>query len=61
MEMILTSATVSAEKLEQWGFLSQVLPAHEVIEAAKKCACTIAGQSSPVVQLAKQSILNGQH
>lgn len=59
MEMILTSSTMTGEELHQRGLVSAVFEADEVLSGALACAEKIASFSTPVVQLAKQSILNG--
>ncbi len=59
MEIILTSATVSGEELHRLGVVAQTFPEDEVLDAAIACASKIASRSAPVVQLAKQAILNG--
>jgi len=60
MDLILTSSTISATELYSLGGLSRILPAEEVRTEALASATKIASKSSPVVKLAKQSILNGK-
>lgn len=60
MDLILTSATISAAELYSLGGISRVLPVEEVRATALASASKIASKSNPVVKLAKQSILNGE-
>ena len=60
MELVLTGNTMSAIEAERYGIVTRLFPAHEVLEAAKNCARTIAAHSGPVVQLAKQAVINGE-
>ena len=60
MEMILTGEPATAVELEKLGVVTRALPAEEVLDAALKCARTIAAKSSPVIKLAKQAILIGE-
>ena len=59
MEMILTGEPATAAELEKYGVVTRALPAEEVLDAALKCARTIAAKSGPVIQIAKQAMLAG--
>jgi enoyl-CoA hydratase len=57
-EMVYTSQNVLAEQLHAWGSVSQVVPADELLGAARELAGKIAAKSPTVIRAAKES-LNG--
>lgn len=59
MKLILTGSSVPATQFSAYIPGLHVLPAAEVLPAAKQCAKDIAGKSRPVIALAKQAILAG--
>jgi enoyl-CoA hydratase len=56
--MIYTCEPVTAEQLQTWGSVWQVVPAAELMDSANELAGTIAAKSGPVIRKAKWS-LNG--
>jgi enoyl-CoA hydratase/carnithine racemase len=58
MDMILTSSTISGRELEQFGLVARAFPLDDLYTSTMTAAHKIASQSVPVVQLAKQAILN---
>lgn len=60
MKLILTGSSLPATQLSAYIPGLHVLPAAEVLPAAKQCAKDIAEKSGPVVALAKQAILAGK-
>ena len=59
MELILTGTALPATQFSAHIPGLHVLPTTEVLSAAKACAKQIAGNSAPVVALAKHAILTG--
>lgn len=59
MKLILTGTTLIATQFLAYIPGLHVLPALEVLPAAKHCARDIAKKSGPVIALAKQAILAG--
>ena len=57
-EMVYTSQNVLAEQLQAWGSVSRVVPADELLGAARELAGKIAAKSPTVIRAAKES-LNG--
>jgi enoyl-CoA hydratase len=57
MELVLTGAPIDAAMAERLGLVNTVVPAAEVIEAAKALALKIAAKPPLSVKLAKQAIL----
>jgi enoyl-CoA hydratase len=57
-EMVYTSANATAEQLHAWGSVSRVVPADELLDAARELAASIAAKSPTVIRAAKES-LNG--
>ena len=57
-EMVYTSQNALAEQLLAWGSISQVVPADELLGAARELAGKIAAKSPTVIRAAKES-LNG--
>ncbi|RDW73352.1 hypothetical protein BP6252_07259 [Coleophoma cylindrospora] len=60
MDMILNSLTITGEELRHYGLVAQTFPTDALLPAAMAAAQKIAARSSPVVQLAKQAILNAE-
>jgi enoyl-CoA hydratase/carnithine racemase len=60
MDMILTSSTVTGKELEMLGVVARTFSVDELMKETMASAIKIASRSSPVVQLAKQAILNGR-
>lgn len=58
MHMILTSSTMTGKELEQLGLIAQAFPLNELYGATVAAARKIASRSMPVLQLAKQAVLN---
>ncbi|CZT07548.1 related to enoyl-CoA hydratase precursor, mitochondrial [Rhynchosporium agropyri] len=58
MHMILTSSTITGKQLEQLGLVAQAFPPNELYGATVAAARKIASRSMPVIQLAKQAVLN---
>jgi len=58
MDMILTSSTMSGKDLEQLGLVARAFPVDQLHAETMAAAHKIASKSVPVVQLAKQAILN---
>jgi enoyl-CoA hydratase len=56
--MVYTCEPVTAEQLESWGSVWQVVPAERLMDTARELAGTIASKSGPVIRKAKWS-LNG--
>ena len=56
MEWILTGRRFSAIEAEKAGLVSRVVPADKLIDEAIKLAEEIASLSSPVIQIAKESV-----
>ncbi|KAF7507356.1 hypothetical protein GJ744_010673 [Endocarpon pusillum] len=59
MKLILTGSSLLATQFSAYLPGLHVLPAAEVLPAAKQCAKDIAEKSGPVVALAQQAILIG--
>lgn len=60
MDMILTSSTISGKELRRLGLVSQTWPIEELFDGTMAAAHKIASLSTPVVQLAKAAILEGE-
>ncbi|KAF8849267.1 ClpP/crotonase [Acephala macrosclerotiorum] len=60
MDMILTSSTVSGKELERLGLVARAFPLNRLYSETIDAAHKIASKSAPVVQLAKQAILNSE-
>ena len=56
--MVYTSATVTADELQAYGSVLQVVPREQLRDAAMEVAATIAAKSPTVIRAAKES-LNG--
>jgi len=55
-QLILTGEPIDARRAEAWGILSEVVPALELQDAARRTAERIAAQAPVAVQVAKQLI-----
>ncbi|RDW87437.1 hypothetical protein BP5796_03131 [Coleophoma crateriformis] len=60
MDMILNSLTITGEELRHYGLVAQTFPTDALLPATMAAAQKIASRSTPVVQLAKQAILNAE-
>ncbi|CZR58230.1 related to enoyl-CoA hydratase precursor, mitochondrial [Phialocephala subalpina] len=60
MDMILTSSTMSGKELERLGLVARAFPLDKLYTSTIDAAHKIASKSVPVVQLAKQAILNSE-
>ena len=56
MDMCLTGRTIGAEEAERAGLVSRIVPVADLLTEALAIASTIAGFSSPVVMMAKESV-----
>jgi enoyl-CoA hydratase len=56
MEMCLTGRMMDAEEAERSGLVSRIVPAAELVEDALKTARSIAGMSTPVAMMVKESV-----
>jgi enoyl-CoA hydratase len=59
MEFVLTGDSATGLEFERLGVVNKVFPQAEVIPSAMKLAERIAIMSSPVIKIAKQSVLAG--
>ena len=56
MDMCLTGRTMGVEEAERTGLVSRIVPVADLLTEAISTASTIAGFSSPVVMMAKESV-----
>ena len=56
MEMCLTGRTIDAGEAERSGLVSRVVPAERLKDEALETASTIAGMSTPVAMMVKESV-----
>lgn len=56
MEMCLTGRMMDAEEAERSGLVSRIVPAADLLEDALKTARSIAGMSTPVAMMVKESV-----
>lgn len=56
MEMVLTGSMIDAQEAYRIGLINQVVPAGELMEAAKKLAGRIARKSPLAIQYAKEAV-----
>ena len=61
MKLVLTGSSLSAAQFSAHVPGLNILPAAEVLPAARQCAKEIAEKSAPVIALAKQAILAGTY
>ncbi|MGQ0701195.1 MAG: crotonase/enoyl-CoA hydratase family protein [Panacagrimonas sp.] len=59
-EMILTGDTLDAAQALEWGLVSQVVPADQLMAAAQKLAARVAANPVKVLRLAKRLLREGQ-
>ena len=52
---------VSAEQLQEWGTVLDVVPAGELMDRAREIAGVIVSKSAPVIRAAKASLLGIDH
>ena len=55
LEMLLTGKMVDAATAAEWGLVNRVVPAGQLVEAARQLACEIAAASPFTVALGKQA------
>ncbi|KAF4624059.1 hypothetical protein G7Y89_g14115 [Cudoniella acicularis] len=60
MDMILTSATITGQELCRYGLVSRTFETDHLLWETLQQAHLIASRSAPVVQLAKEAILNAE-
>lgn len=56
MDLVLTGRNLGAEEAERAGLVSRIVPADELIDEALKVAATIAGMSTPIATMAKETV-----
>ncbi|MGY6643598.1 MAG: enoyl-CoA hydratase [Salinarimonas sp.] len=56
MEMCLTGRMMDAQEAERAGLVSRIVPAADLLEDALKTARSIAGMSTPVAMMVKESV-----
>src|SRR5699024_8241318 len=56
MDMVLTGRMITATEAEQWGLVSRVVPADDLLDEALKVAQLIASKSSVTTIMAKESV-----
>ncbi|MEO0495280.1 MAG: enoyl-CoA hydratase family protein [Actinomycetota bacterium] len=59
--MLYSCEPVSAEQLQEWGTVLDVVPADQLLERAREVATVIASKSAPVIRAAKASLLGIDH
>ena len=59
MELIFTGAMIDAAEAYRIGLANKIVPADQLLDAAKKMAVTIISKGSYAVRLAKEAIRNG--
>ena len=59
--MLYSCEPVSAEQLQEWGTVLDVVPAGELMDRAREIAGVIASKSAPVIRAAKASLLGIDH
>ncbi len=59
--MLYSCEPVSAEQLQEWGTVLDVVPAGELMDRAREIAGVIASKAAPVVRAAKASLLGIDH
>ena len=59
--MLYSCEPVSAEQLQEWGTVLDVVPAGELMDRAREIAGAIVSKSAPVIRAAKASLLGIDH
>ena len=59
--MLYSCEPVSAEQLQEWGTVLDVVPAGELMDRAREIAGVIVSKSAPVIRAAKASLLGIDH
>ena len=59
--MLYSCEPVSAEQLQEWGTVLDVVPAGELMDRAREIARVIVSKSAPVIRAAKASLLGIDH
>ena len=59
--MLYSCEPVSAEQLQEWGTVLDVVPAGELMDRAREIAGVIASKAAPVIRAAKASLLGIDH
>lgn len=59
--MLYSCEPVSAEQLQEWGTVLDVVPADDLMDRAREVAGVIASKSAPVIRAAKASLLGIDH
>jgi E-phenylitaconyl-CoA hydratase len=60
MELLLTGARIDAAKAERWGLINDVVPAADLMAAARRYAVTIAANAPLAVQATKELSLRAR-
>ncbi|WP_354697502.1 putative enoyl-CoA hydratase echA8 [Paraconexibacter sp. AEG42_29] len=56
MDLILTGRNLKAEEAERAGLISRIVPADDLVDEALKVAAKIAGMSTPIAMMAKETV-----
>ena len=56
MKYVLTGEQFSAQQASEWGLVTEVVPAAELVATAVKMATKIASFSKPIVAMAKEAV-----
>ena len=59
LDLVLTGRTLRADEAQQMGLVSRVFPAAEFAAATEAVLASLAGQSGPVMRLAKRAVRGG--
>jgi enoyl-CoA hydratase/carnithine racemase len=60
-ELTFTGDIISAQQALEWGLVSRVVPAAELMQAARELAGRIAQNSGPALRMSKRLLREGQH